>query len=202
MCGQFDALPPGERLTIARILKVNHAGEYGAIRIYRAQVFVARRRHKDLVAFLDAILTHEIEHCRQFRTAMPARRARPCRAMSFWSFGGYVLGFATALMGENAVMACTRAVERTVHRHLNDQLRFLAGRDEDLLHLIARIQSEEAAHLDWAQSRLRPSAAARLIEALVVSATESVIWLSTQGDAGRMARALRGDRRCADSSTP
>ena len=68
--------------------------------------------------------------------------------------------------------------------------------------MIARIQSEEAAHLDWAQSRLRPSAAARLIEALVVSATESVIWLSTRGDAGRMARALRGDRRCADSSTP
>ena len=105
-------------------------------------------------------------------------------------------------MGENAVMACTKAVERTVHRHLDDQIRFLRGRDEDLRDLIAHIQSEEAAHLAYAEAHMRKSAAARLIEALVVSATESVIWLSTQGDVGRMARALEGDARCAGSSTP
>jgi ubiquinone biosynthesis monooxygenase Coq7 len=124
MCGRFDALPDldklpiRERLTIARILKVNHAGEYGAIRIYRAQRRVARWLHKGLVAKLDEILSHEMDHCRQFRLAMPSRQARPCRAMSAWSLGGYVLGAATALMGQNAIMACTRAVEQTVHRHL------------------------------------------------------------------------------------
>ena len=88
MCGQFDALSSGERLTIARILKVNHAGEYGAIRIYRAQAFVARRLHGRLLPFLSETLAHEVDHCRRFRAAMSGRGARPCRAMSLWSLGG------------------------------------------------------------------------------------------------------------------
>ena len=66
-----------DRLTIARILKVNHAGEYGAIRIYRAQAWVARRIYPDLVAFLEETLRHEVLHCKMFREAMPQRvRAR------------------------------------------------------------------------------------------------------------------------------
>jgi ubiquinone biosynthesis monooxygenase Coq7 len=197
MCGRFDASKAGkdlsaqERLTITRILKVNHAGEYGAIRIYSAQIFVSSRLHKHLIPFLRDILTHEIRHCRQFHEAMPARLARPCRAMSLWSLGGYLLGLLTALMGENAIMACTKAVEQSVHRHLHDQLRFLKGRDDALHDLIALIQIDEDAHLSWAKARLRPSLAARMLETLVAVATESVIGLSTQGDVGRMVRALR-----------
>ena len=79
-------------------------------------------------------------------------------------------------MGENAVMACTKAVERTVHRHLDDQIRFLRGRDEDLRDLIAHIQSEEAAHLAYAEAHMRKSAAARLIEAHADEATRAE-WL-------------------------
>lgn len=196
MCGRFDALPDCNNLpiharaTIARILKVNHAGEYGAIRIYRAQIYVARWLHKELVPFLSEMLGHEIDHCRQFHLAMPSRQARPCRAMSAWSLGGYVLGCATALMGQNAVMACTKAVEQTVHRHLSEQLRFLKTRDKALHDVIATIQIEEASHLDWAESRLQPTFIAKRLEAFVVMATESVIWLSTQGDVTRMTRAL------------
>jgi 3-demethoxyubiquinol 3-hydroxylase len=74
-----------DRLAIARILKVNHAGEYGAIRIYRAQVLVARRFYPDVVAFLEETLAHEINHCAMFRNAMPTRDVRPCRATVLWA---------------------------------------------------------------------------------------------------------------------
>jgi len=80
-----------DRLTIARILKVNHAGEYGAIRIYRAQLWLARRLYPDVVAFLEETLGHEIEHCAMFRNAMPRLNARPCQIMTLWGNGGLAL---------------------------------------------------------------------------------------------------------------
>jgi len=113
-----DVVDAAERLTIARILKVNHAGEYGAIRIYKAQLWVARRLYADVVAFLEETLAHEVRRCALFREAMPVRNARPCRIMALWGNGGYVLGFLTALIGRQGIWVCTAAVESAVHRHL------------------------------------------------------------------------------------
>lgn len=180
-----------DQRTIARILKVNHAGEFGAIRIYRAQLWVARRWHKALEPFLSETLSHEIAHCQHFLDAMPARDARPCHAMSLWGTGGWMLGFITAVMGTNAIMVCTRAVEATVHRHLDEQLHFLTGRDEPLRALIATIQIEENDHLNFATARVRPSVLNAPLAALIVFSTEAVIWLSTQGAVSRMEKAIR-----------
>ena len=181
-----------EQRTIARIVKVNHAGEYGAIRIYRSQLWLARILYPDIAPFLRSTLGHENRHCRAFRESMPARRARPCRIMVLWGNGGYILGFLTALLGRRGVWICTVAVERTVHRHLEDQLRFLSGRDETLKALILDIQKDEIEHLDHAQARL-PSKGfvGRALDMFITGATETVIWLSTWGDSSRMARALR-----------
>ena len=184
-------LSPADRRTISRILKVNHAGEYGAIRIYRAQLAVARRLRSPLVAFLEDTLTHEVEHCRRFLAAMPSRRSRPCRTMWLWGLGGTALGAITALMGRNATYACTKAVEQTVHHHLEAQLLFLADRDAELHALIADIQVEEQSHLDYATAHLTPSPLNGAIEAVVNVATSVVIWLSTQGAVSRMERDLR-----------
>ena len=74
-----------EALAIARICRVNHAGEFGAIRIYGAQVFVARRLWPDVVPDLEDMLADERRHCDLFRAAMPARQSRPCRVMRLWS---------------------------------------------------------------------------------------------------------------------
>jgi ubiquinone biosynthesis monooxygenase Coq7 len=180
-----------DQRTIARILKVNHAGEFGAIRIYRAQLLVARWRLSDLVPFLTETLSHEIAHCQSFLDAMPGRRTRPCGAMSLWGIGGLALGLFTALTGRNAVMACTKAVEQTVHRHLEEQTRFLAGKDEGLKALITTIQIEEKAHLSYAIAHLRPSAFNAPLEAVIIFSTEIVIWLSTQGAVSRMEKAIR-----------
>lgn len=184
-----------DALTIARIVRVNHAGEFGAVRIYGAQIFVARRLWPDCVPVLTEMLEDECRHLDTFRSAMPSRRSRPCRVMRFWSLGGWVLGFATALLGRQGIWACTAAVEATVHRHLEDQLHFLVERDPPLRQAILDIQEEELAHLRHAEDRLE-GAGSRLLglRGAIALVTDALIWLSTWGDSARMARALRQAR--------
>lgn len=186
--------PHCDSLTVRRILKVNHAGEHGAIQIYSAQIALARRYYPDIVDKLAEMRGHEVVHRARFRHAMPARAARPCRVMSLWSVGGWVLGFATALMGRKAVWICTAAVEATVHRHLDDQLKFLAGRDADLHALISSIRVDEEAHLQYAEGRIDCASRGALVYVLIptiTAITDMLIWLSTWGDSTRMARELR-----------
>jgi len=190
-----DVVDAAERLTIARILKVNHAGEYGAIRIYKAQLWVARRLYADVVAFLEETLAHEVRHCALFREAMPVRNARPCRIMALWGNGGYVLGFLTALMGRQGIWVCTAAVESAVHRHLQDQLHFLRDRDPELRQLVLAIQEEELSHLYHAEARIAARGLwSRALGAFISWSTDVAIWLSTWGDSTRMARELAAAR--------
>jgi ubiquinone biosynthesis monooxygenase Coq7 len=188
-------LSPGEALTVARIVRVNHAGEFGAIRIYSAQIIVASKLYPEIVPALATMLRHEKIHCAKFLAAMPERNSRPCRVMSFWSWGGWLLGFFTALAGRQAIWICTAAVEAAVHRHLDDQLHFLAGRDAGLSSTILSIREEELAHLQHAEDHIDTrGAGARLLRRMITFATDAVIWLSTWGDSTRMARALRASR--------
>lgn len=183
-----------EQLTVRRILKVNHAGEYGAIRIYRAQIWVARWRCADVVPFLEETLGHEINHCAMFRDAMPQRKARPCRVMPFWGNGGLVLGFMTALFGRQGIWICTAAVESAVHRHLQDQLHFVRDRDPELFALILAIQNEELMHLNHAEEQINTKSLwSRLLGSGISRATDIAIWLSTWGDSTRMERELASD---------
>ncbi|MBV8765499.1 MAG: demethoxyubiquinone hydroxylase family protein [Hyphomicrobiales bacterium] len=186
---------PRDAGAIARILKVNHAGEYGAIRIYSAQLLVATIFSPDAVPALSRMLVHEREHCAAFRAAMPARNSRPCRVMKLWSCGGWMLGFITALLGRQGIWACTAAVEAAVHRHLEDQLRFLVARDRQLHEIIASIQEEELSHLRHAESNLNsPSAALGFLRLVISCITDALIFLSTWGDSARMGRDLRATR--------
>jgi ubiquinone biosynthesis monooxygenase Coq7 len=185
---------PRDALTIKRIVRVNHAGEYGAIRIYSAQIAVARRLWPDMVPTLQQMLADEIDHCAKFLAAMPARGSRPSRVMKLWSLGGALLGLLTALMGRQAIWICTAAVEETVHRHLDDQLHFLQSRDVDLHAIISSIREEELAHLHHAEAQLsgrQKRSLQTVLQSTITAATEALIWLSTWGDSTRMTRALR-----------
>ncbi len=185
-----------DALTIARIVRVNHAGEFGAIRIYSAQILVSGWFWPDCVPALSEMLEDERRHCALFREAMPIRKSRPCRVMRFWSYGGWLLGFLTALVGRQGIWACTAAVEAAVHRHLDDQLYFLKGRDPELSGIVLSIREEEIAHLRYAEERLvSPNAVHRSLRFAISAATDSLIWLSTWGDSTRMARVLRASRR-------
>jgi ubiquinone biosynthesis monooxygenase Coq7 len=190
--------PDRDALTIKRRVRVNHAGEFGAIRIYSAQILVARGLCPDTMPKLTEMLGHEREHCKLFFAAMPARGSRPCQVMQFWSWGGWLLGFLTALMGRQGVWACTAAVEETVHHHLDDQMFFLRGRDPELHHLIESIRAEELAHLQYAEQNLMQGSRIQpLLHTVIGVATGVLIWLSTWGDSARMARALKRARLSA-----
>jgi ubiquinone biosynthesis monooxygenase Coq7 len=176
----------------ARIVKVNHAGEFGAIRIYTAQIAVAARFCPDVVPALSRMLAHEREHCAAFQAAMPARDTRPCRIMKLWSCGGWLLGFLMALLGRQGIWACTAAVEAAVHRHLDDQLRFLAERDRQLHRIIASIREEELSYLRHAENNLRsPGPLLKSLRLTISRITDALIFLSTWGDSRRMSRDLR-----------
>lgn len=176
----------------ARILRVNHGGEHGAIGIYGAQILAARLRAPDLLHFLREALGHEQSHRSRFRALMPTRDAKPCRLMWIWAVGGAVLGLVTGVLGREAILACTEAVEETVHRHLDDQIRWATGRDEGLRQVIDDIRIEEMAHIRYAVGQ-RAGDGFRWLERLISVATESLIWLSTRGDSTRLAHQLRNE---------
>lgn len=173
---------------LADILRVDHAGEYGAIRIYQAQLWAARTRAPDLVPALRGILAHELRHRDQFSALMRDRRVTPCHVLALWGLGGSALGLFTGLLGRRAVLTCTAAVERTVHRHLDDQLRWLGEAQPEVSRTIAAIQAEEQGHLAWAE---HDGARRDPLDGLIVLATELLIFISTYGASARMARAVR-----------
>jgi 3-demethoxyubiquinol 3-hydroxylase len=180
-----------DRLTISRILRVNHAGEYGAVRIYGAQLALTGRA-ADTRGFLQETLGHERKHLKRFADLMPARGTRPCGALPIWGMGGTVLGLFTVGLGRNAVLTCTEAVERSVHRHLVQQLAWLADRDPALSRAIHEIQVEELGHLAFAvESKTANGWGLKALDGLVTGATEILIWLSTYGASARMARDIR-----------
>lgn len=184
-----------DALTIKRIVRVNHAGEYGAIRIYSAQIAIAKRLWPDIVPALQEMLADEVRHCDKFFAAMPTRQSRPCRVMQFWSFGGWTLGTVTALFGRNTIWVCTAAVEEAVHRHLDDQMHYLRSRDADLYDVIGSIRAEELAHLNHAEAELKAAGAqSALLRRAIAVITDLLIWLSTWGDSQRMTKALRAAR--------
>ncbi|MFN4042521.1 MAG: demethoxyubiquinone hydroxylase family protein [Brevundimonas sp.] len=185
------ALTSDQRL-VRRILRVNHAGEHGAISIYSAQLKRKGAYPADIEAWLAEALDHERAHRAAFQEAMQPRSAKPCRALGVWSVGGWLLGSITAMLGRTGVVACTAAVERTVHGHLEDQIAFLRRCDADLAALVEHIQVEELSHLAYAEANLKPgSLLARPLSVVIACATEILIAASTRGDSIRLRCRLR-----------
>lgn len=177
--------------TIARIVKVNHAEEHAAIRIYQAQIACTRFVASDAVTALETNLAHERQHLHAFRQAMPSRLARPCRTMWLWALGGFVLGGGAGLLGRNGIWAYTAAVEEAVHRHLDDQLAFLRDRDAELYDCVGAIQREEE-HLARAVGEIDPRYwLFAPLTWIIARATNTVIWLSTWGNSVRLAREMK-----------
>ena len=135
-----------------RILRVDQAGEYGAVRIYAGQMAVMGTRgpHADKVAHM---ATQEAEHREAFDALLAARGGRPTALQPFWHVAGFALGAATALIGPKAAMACTAAIEEEIDRHYTHQLDELAEAgidDAELTGLIARARDEEREHRETA----------------------------------------------------
>jgi len=170
-------LNPGESLG-DRVLKVNHAGEHGAVNIYRGQVLICRVRAPALLAELRAFQAHEEGHRALFWAELQ-RRIRPrCRSYHLCGVGGFALGLITGVLGPSAVAATTVAVERVVLRHLEAQLRVLRDTDPEAHAAVLAIVREEREHHDRAALETRQGAFwPRVLMPVVSFSTEGVIWL-------------------------
>lgn len=133
----------------ARMLRVDHAGEYGATRIYAGQLAVMgdRAPHASEMA---AMADQEAEHLRKFDVLLTARGVRPTALQPVWSAAGYALGAATALIGPEAAMACTAAIEEEIDLHYTSQLEELGDDDPELAAMVTEFRADERAHREAA----------------------------------------------------
>ncbi|WP_376088452.1 demethoxyubiquinone hydroxylase family protein [Roseomonas sp. CCTCC AB2023176] len=143
-----DRLPgdPTPRQVVERIIRVDHAGEYGAQRIYEGQLAVlGRTKYRPVLEHMKA---QEIEHLRTFSRLIGERRVRPTALLPLWHVAGFALGAATALMGHRAAMACTVAVEEAIDEHYAAQHAALGEDEAPLKETIERFRQEELEHRD------------------------------------------------------
>ena len=111
--------------------------------------------------------------------------------MWLWAVGGAVLGAVTAMFGRRSILVCTEAVERTVHRHLEEQLRYIGETDAELTATIREIQQQELGHLQFAVAgRGEATAFSVTLDRAIVAVTEVLIWISTRGDSVALHREL------------
>ena len=134
-----------------RMIRVDQAGEYGATRIYAGQLAVLGERGPHATE-IRGMAAQEDDHLRRFDALAAARGVRPTALQPFWSVAGYALGAATALIGPEAAMACTAAVEEEIDRHYSRQLDELEadGDDPELAGMIEAFREDERAHRDAA----------------------------------------------------
>ncbi len=161
-----------------RIIKVNHAGEHGAIAIYTGQILLARLTAPALVDELREFRSHEERHRAIFGAEL-VRRGRPrCRSYWFCGLGGFILGAITGLLGRGAISATTTAVERVVLRHLEHQIGVLHGHDPAAVLAISSIIADEQQHHDQSLAHTRADAFwPKVLSPTVSASTEAVIWL-------------------------
>lgn len=160
-----------------RILKVDHAGEFGAINIYRAQILFGKLFRRNYVPYLEDMIEHERRHLAIFGEILNERGVPRCRSFWLCGIGGFFLGFVTSLLGKNGVMACTTAVENVVLGHLHEQMDYLQGKDEQAYRAIQEIVADEEQHRDIGNEHGGDTIWYKPVRAVVAVATESVIWL-------------------------
>jgi ubiquinone biosynthesis monooxygenase Coq7 len=173
---------PGDPLpadAIPRMLRVDHAGEYGATRIYQGQLDVLGRGRP--VAAIRQMAEAEKRHLARFETLLRDRRVRPTLLQPLWSVAGYALGAATALLGERAAMACTVAVEEVIDEHYRAQAEALGDTDAALRETILAFRDDEIEHRGVAIAHgAEETPGYDLLSGVVKAGSRIAIWLSTR----------------------
>jgi ubiquinone biosynthesis monooxygenase Coq7 len=165
-----------------RVLKVNHAGEHGAVNIYAGQIFLARITAPSIVAELIEFKSHEERHRAIFWSELQRRNRTRCWSYWLCAIGGLTLGLVTGAFGRGAIAATTIAVEGVVLRHLDQQLKLLDGKDEAAVKAIESIVTEERQHHDRSASHVGGDKFwSKVLSPLVATTTEIVIWIGMLG---------------------
>ena len=145
-------IPKESKLTtnktiLDEIIRVDHAGEYGATRIYDGQIAVFGKDSK-IGKTIQHMADQEQEHIEKFNELLIEKRVRPTALLPVWNIAGFALGAGTALMGEKAAMACTVAVEKVIGEHYREQQNLLEDDEKELKKTIAKFEKDELEHHD------------------------------------------------------
>ena len=136
-----------DKTILDEIIRVDHAGEYGATRIYDGQIAVFGKDSK-IGKTIQHMADQEQEHIEKFNELLIEKRVRPTALLPVWNIAGFALGAGTALMGEKAAMACTVAVEKVIGEHYREQQSLLEDDEKELKKTIAKFEKDELEHHD------------------------------------------------------
>lgn len=175
---------PDARETVERTIRVDQAGEFGAVRIYEGQLAALRwtgRANGEIGRKIAAMARQEREHNKTFDRLMVERRVRPTALSPLWSVAGFALGAATALMGDRSAMACTVAIEETIDEHYAAQASRLGDDEAELRATVEKFRAEEIEHRDEAlASGAEQAPAYQALTAAIKAGSRLAIWLSTR----------------------
>jgi len=134
--------------TLEEIIRVDHAGERGAIKIYEGQLLALKTIKQDdgLKNIIEDLKEHEKEHLEYFEKEIQKRKIKPTYMLPLWDVMGVALGFGTALLGKKATMLCTASVEEVIENHYHNQLKKIGSDEKDLKDKIEKFRSDEINH--------------------------------------------------------
>ena len=137
---------------VEEFIRVDHAGERGAVKIYEGQLLALNTLVKDdsLKKTIEEMKLHEVEHCQFFEKEIQKRNIKPTKFLPLWDLLGVGLGFGSTLLGKKAAMLCTASVEEVIDKHYLDQINQLGPEEEELKKKIIKFRQDELDHKDIA----------------------------------------------------
>ena len=140
---------------IEEFIRVDHAGERGAVKIYEGQLLALNTlvKNEDLRKTIEEMKVHEKEHCEYFEMEIKKRKIRPTKFLPLWDLLGVGLGFGSTLLGKKAAMLCTASVEEVIDKHYQSQIDQLGSDEKDLKKKIIKFREDELHHKDIAYDK-------------------------------------------------
>ena len=140
------------KVELEEIIRVDHAGERGAIKIYEGQLLALKtfKQDEELKKKIEDMKVHETEHYEFFDSEIKKRNIKPTRFLPVWDLLGITLGFGTAMLGKKAAMLCTASVEEVIDDHYKNQTYKLGDDEKDLKQKIVKFRQDELDHKDIA----------------------------------------------------
>ena len=140
---------------IEEFIRVDHAGERGAVKIYEGQLLALNTLVKDesLKKTIEEMKVHETEHCEFFEKEIKKRNIAPTKFLPLWDLLGMGLGFGSTLLGKKAAMLCTASVEEVIDKHYQDQIDQLDSSEKELKKKIKKFREDELEHKDIAYQK-------------------------------------------------